>query len=257
MKQLSLDEAVDLVVDGCALGIGGVLLKRKPMGFLAATARAGRRRLTAVTFLGSLDVELLAGAGAIDEFRGGYVGFEHLGFAPAFSAAVAAGSIRYLEYSEFLFVSGLRAAAAGLPFLPSKGGAGSALIQELGLVDVIDPYTGTPVLAIPAISPDVTVIHAEVADRRGNVGRPQSVDFLSDFDVNLARASRSVVVTAERVVDHIDGPAALFAHEVSAVVELPGGARPTALPGHHPVDLATIRSYLADPSPGTLLESIP
>lgn len=256
MNQLPLARALELVPDGATLGIGGVLLKRKPMRFLAALVEAGRADLVAVTFLGSLDVEMLATAGALAEVRSGYVGFEHLGFAPAFSQAVEAGTVRYVEYSELLFVSGLRAAAAGLPFLPSLGGMGSALPGELGLVEITDPYTGAPVLAVPALAPDVSVIHAEVADRHGNVGQAVSVDFLSDFDLILARASKALIVTVERLVDTLEGPAALFAHEVTAVVEVPGGARPTGVPGAYPADLAPIRRYLAAPSASALLGAI-
>jgi glutaconate CoA-transferase subunit A len=248
MKQTSLEAAVDMVPSGSSLGIGGVLLKRKPMSFLKALVQAGRRELTALTFLGSLDIEFLAATGALAEFHGGYVGFEHLGFAPAFQAGVEHGRIEYREYSEFLFVSGLRAAAAGLPFLPSKGGAGSDLVAELGIVEIADPYAGTPVLAVPAIAPEIGVVHAEVADVHGNVGAPDAADFLSDFDVNLARASRRVIVTAERVVDSLERQAKLFSHEVTAVVQVAGGCAPTALPDVYPADIDGISGYLGDPT---------
>ena len=104
-KVISLTDATALVDDGARLAPGGVLLRRKPIAFLAALADAGRRDLCLYSFLASLDVELLVARGAVAEVHAGYVGFEQLGFAPAFGRAVASGEVRAFEYSELLFVS--------------------------------------------------------------------------------------------------------------------------------------------------------
>ena len=248
-KLIPLDEAADLVADGARLGVGGVLLRRKPIGFLSALAAAGRRDLRVYAFLASLDVDLLVARGAVAEVHAGYVGFEQLGFAPAFGRAVASGDVRAFEYSELVFVSGLRASLAGLPFLPTRGARGSDLVSELGLREVTCPYTGEQLIAAPAIRPDVCVIHAEAADEHGNVVAPSTHDFLFDADATLARASASVIVTAERIVPTSDirrGGALLFSYEVDAVVELRSGAWPTALPGLYGADLEAVRAYLAE-----------
>ena len=119
-----LADATGLVDDGARLALGGVLLRRKPIAFLAELADAGRRGLRLYSFLASLDVELLVAAVPVAEVHAGYVGFEQLGFAPAFGRAVASGEVRAYEYSELVFVSGLRASGAGLPFLrPAAPGA--------------------------------------------------------------------------------------------------------------------------------------
>ena len=249
-KLVSVEEALALIPDGTAVGTGGVLLKRKPVAFLSALAAAGRSQLRLFSFLASLDAELLAANGSLSEVHAGYVGFEQLGFAPAYSAAVAAGDIRFIEYTEFLFVAGLRAALAGLPFMPAKGGMGSEVLDRLGFAEITDPYGGESVVAVPALSPEVTVIHAEAADTRGNVLGPAQPDFLSDSDVVLARASGRVIVSCEKVLSEEElradpRPAVLFGYEVDAVIEMPAGALPTAMPGLYEADLAGIRSYLA------------
>ena len=248
-KLATVDDALSLVPDGAALGTGGVLLKRKPIAFLNATAAAGRAGLRLHTFLASLDAELLAVKGVVGEVHGGYVGFEQLGFAAGFEAAVSSGRVRFVEYTEFLFVAGLRAAGAGLPFMPAKGGTGSDVLTDLGFRVIDDPYGGEPVVAVPAMAPDVTVLHAEAADAAGNVLGPARPDFLSDADIALARASRRVVVTCEQVISREalrkdPRPTALYGYEVDAVVEMPGGARPTAMPGHYEADTAGIQRYL-------------
>jgi glutaconate CoA-transferase subunit A len=245
-KLTGLEAAVALVADGARLGIGGVLLRRKPIAFLDALADAGRRDLRVYSFLASLDVELLVRRGAVAEVHAGYVGFEQLGFAPAYSEAVADGSVRAFEYSELLFVGGLRASIAGLPFLPTRGARGSDLVDELGVAEVACPYTGERLLAARALRPDVCVLHAEAADAEGNVLAPSARDFLFDSDQTLARASERVIVTVERIVptETIRGSALLFSHEVDAVVEAPGGAVPTAVPGLYGADLEAVRALI-------------
>ena len=132
---------------------------------------------------------------------------------------------------------------------------GSDLVAELGVEEIACPYTGERLLAAPAIRPDVCVIHAEAADEHGNVLAPSTKDFLFDADANIARAAEAVVVTAERIVPTSDirsGGALLFSYEVTAVVEAPHGAWPTALPGLYGADVAAVRAYLeeagADPA---------
>ncbi len=245
----SLEDALALVPDGALLGLGGALLKRKPVAFLAALVAAGRDRVRAASFLASLDAELLAAHGRLAELHCGYVGFEQLGFAPAVDAATADGSLRRIDYSELLYVGGLRAAIAGLPFLPTRGAMGSQVAADLGVLPVTCPYTGEQLLAARALRPDVAVIHAEAADAEGNVLGPEQADFLFDMDASLARASRCVIVTVERVIERdqivrTNRRTLLFGFEVDAVVVLPGGARPTALPGFYPADVAALARYL-------------
>ncbi len=152
-----------------------------------------------------------------------------------------------------MFVAGLRAAAAGLPFMPAKGGSGSQLLEELEFVEIDDPYGGERVIAVPAMRPDVSILHADAADAGGNVLGPERPDFLSDSDVLLARAADRVIVTCERVVttDELRADSrrvVLYGYEVDAVVSLPDGARPTAMPGHYPADVEAIAAYLGEQS---------
>jgi len=241
-KVVSLQDAVDLVPDGGSIGTGGILMTRKPVALLDAVGQA-RRDLTLWTLLGSVDAELLTLHGALAQSNTIYVGFEQLGFAPAYSKAVADGTIDAREYSELLMLSGLRASLAGLPFLPTRGAQGSDVVPALALREVTCPYTGETLLAAPAIRPDVALIHAEAADVHGNVQGPAHRDFLFDWDANVARASSRVVVSVERIVEEVKD-ALLFAYEVDAVVEAPQGARPTALPGVYAADLERVGAYV-------------
>ena len=235
MRLGSWDDAVALVEDGARVGFSGAVLRGKPVAAATAIARAGRRDLELVTFTGSLEVELLLAAGALRTVVSSYVGLGPHGLARGFSAAVAEGRVDDRELSEWMLVGGLRAAAMGLPFLPTRAAIGSQLAEERGFRTILDPYTGDELLAVPAIHPDVAFVHAWRADDEGNVQFPWPPDHLADVDQLVARAARTVVVSVEEIVTAAVVAAEpertkLFGFEVDLLVEAPGGARPGALP---------------------------
>jgi glutaconate CoA-transferase subunit A len=242
----SLDEALAVVEDGMVVGIGGSPLSRKPLAAVRALAARAPRDLELLTFTGSLDVELLIEAGAVRAVRSSHVSLGEAGRAEAFQAAVLAGEVEDLEESEWMLLGRLRAAAAGMPFLPTSAALGSDLVVARGLREVEDPYTGTRYLAVPALRPDVALIHAWRADADGNVQMPWPPDHLADVDVLLARAARHAIVTVERIVpaEEVTRTAertVLFGFEVGAVVEAPRGAWPTAAPSDYPANVTEVR----------------
>jgi glutaconate CoA-transferase subunit A len=243
----TLADLVAAVADGSTLGLGGSLVSRKPMAAVRAIAEAGRRDLELITFTGSLDVEVLVGAGAVRAVRSSAVSLGPAGAARRFAAGVADATIEDLEESEWMLLGGLRAAAAGLPFMPTRAAQGSDLAVARGVRSVVDPYTNTPVLAIEPLHPDVTIIHAWRADVDGNVQLPWPPDHLWDVDLLLARASRTTMVTVEEVVaTEVLAAAAertvLFSFEVDLIVQAPGGAWPTGSPPGYDVDGAALAS---------------
>ena len=255
---VELEQAVSLVRDGDRVGVGGAVLSRKPMAAVRALAAAGRRQLELVTFAGSLEVEELLAAGALSAVRSSYVGLGPHGPAPLFADAVASDAIADLEESEWMLLGGLRAAAAGMPFLPTRAGLGSDLVSARGLREVVDPYTGTAALAIPALRLDVAILHAWRADVLGHIQAPWPPDHLADVDLLLARSARIVIVTVEELVDveQVVSSArdtVLYPFEVDAVALVSAGAAPTAYPPLYPADETEInklakRDLAATPS---------
>jgi glutaconate CoA-transferase subunit A len=236
-----LEEAIGLVHDGDTVAIGGAVLSRKPMAAVRALAASGRRQLELVTFAGSLEVEHLLAAEALAAVRSSYVGLGPYGPASRFAAAVAAGTIKDLEESEWMLLGRLRAAAAGMPFIVTRAAMGSELVTRRGLREVADPYNGERMLAIPALHPDVAIVHAWRSDPIGNVQMSWPPDHLADVDLLMARAARRVIVTVERLVepDEVIATArdtVLYPFEVDAVVVAENGAAPTALPPFYELD---------------------
>lgn len=244
-----LDEAVAAIADGTVLYLGGAVLNRRPVAVCRALAAAGRRNLEVIAFAGSVDVDVLVEAGCAATVRSCYVGMGRSGFAPNFSRAVKSGTIEDVEYSEWTMVQGIRAAADGLPFLPTRAGEGSEVVAALGMKQVVDPYTGQSFLAVPPLRPDVTVIHAWRASPDGDVQFGWPPEHLWDVDILAARAARFVIVTVDEIVSGAEIAARseltrLFGFEVDLLVHLPGGAWPTACPPVADEDHSAVEAYV-------------
>jgi glutaconate CoA-transferase subunit A len=243
-KVIGLDDAAALVPDGCSIAFGGGgALMRRPMAFARALARRGTRGLRVFHMLGGLETDLLISAGCVASTNCAYVGLLELGQAPNFQRAARDGAIEVNEYSEFMYMAGLRAADMGLPFLPWKTPWGSDLVERLGLATVTDPYSGAELLAVPALDIDIAVIHAERVDEDGYVELPDEPDLIWDYDYLIARVATTTIVCAEEIAPPKD-PArvAVIGREVAHVVEAPNGAWPLGL---HPRYLPD-RTHLLD-----------
>lgn len=150
-------------------------------------------------------------------------------------------------------VAGLRAASYGIPFQPVAGVHGSELARVNGWQTVRDPYgSGTEVYVIPAVHPDVAVIHAAEIDEQGNA-RVYGSPF---WDHPLTRAAKRVLVTAEKLVpsDRLREQPELtlvpgFMVEAAAIV--PGGAWPGSMHPYYGIDYPAVAHYMVD-EPGVL-----
>jgi glutaconate CoA-transferase subunit A len=241
-KWVTLDEAAALLKDGDTLALGGMTLYRRPVAFVRALLqRESRpRALTLVAFTAGYESDLLVGAQMVSRVRTCYFGLEAFGLAPMFTQAATAGDLEVVEETEASLAFGLRAALAGVGFMPGQGWLGTDLLQVRPDVEVIkDPYTGHSVVAFPAITCDLAVIHATVADRHGNAVLQGNLA----VDLELAMVASRTVVTAEEVVDRLPGPVDIAAVAVTAVVEAPRGAWPTSCYPLYPVGGGEILRY--------------
>jgi glutaconate CoA-transferase subunit A len=239
-KVISLSEAAAFVHSGDTLALGGMTLYRRPVAFVRELLRGDACDLTLLCFTASFESDLLIGAGRVRAIRSCYFGLEGFGLAPMYTQAAARGDVRVIEESENSLAFGLRAAMAGMCFMPGPGWIGTDLLKVRPDVKVIDdPYTGQPVAAFPAIACDVVVIHATVADRAGNA---QFGNLAADQE--LATVARTVIITAEEIVDHLDGPVQIPTMAVTGVAHAPRGAWPTSCYPRYPVAGGEILRYL-------------
>lgn len=239
---LNLAEAARLVPDGATLALAGNV-DMSPLELVRELVRQGRRGLRLVLVpSGGLAADLLIGAGAAAAAEFGSLHLGEYGVAPAFKRLVEGGRFRPLDSGCPAVLAGLQAGAQGVPFMPVRGFLGTDYLRVRPEFRVVEnPYNpGEPVVVVPAIRPDVAVIHGFRADPRGNV----LTDATQDAGL-MARASRFTVVTVEEVQERpIDGGAGFIpALYVGAVAAVPGGARPGACPGYYGRDEAEIRAY--------------
>jgi len=248
-KSLVIDEhaASELVRDGMTIAIGGFINSSHPMVLVRQIIRRGIRNLTVVgAASGGLDLDLLVGAGCVRKLVTTYMGGEHYcPVAPMFRVAAQRGEIEIFECDEGMFYCALRAAAQRLPSLPWKAGLGTSFPEINPEIKVYsDPLTGEPVLAVPAIKPDLALIYAAHSDAYGNV---QHVG--TGFgDRAMWRAADRTVVQVERVLPNEEirkNPLATSLYGVDAVVRTPYGSHPFAAPGYYIEDGAHIREYVA------------
>jgi glutaconate CoA-transferase subunit A len=247
-KVTSLDGMVARIEPGSVVAVGGGGLARKPLAACAALALRGVPiELTA--FLGGPDVDMLIGMGVVNRLEFAYVGMDALGLAPNFRQAREKAGLEVVEWTEAMYIAGVEAAARRVPFMPTVSGPGAELMDlpESPFVRFPCPITGTTLTAVPAISPDVLLIHASQADHAGNV-RISGDGFLDPY---LARAAKQVLVTAESIVETLsddisDHETTLSRLWVTAVAEVPGGSGFTSSYPHVPVDYRRGMEYLTN-----------
>src|SRR6478672_4523414 len=126
-KTTTAAQAVSVLEDGMTIGIGGWGSRRKPMTLVQAILDTAVRDLTVVSF-GGPDVGLLCAAGKVRELVFGFVSLDSIPYDPFFAKARQDGAIRAREFDEGMVVTGLRAAAQRLPFLPMRAGIGSDVL---------------------------------------------------------------------------------------------------------------------------------
>jgi glutaconate CoA-transferase subunit A len=245
-KFATIEDALTPICNGCLLvvprEVSGV-----PMEATRALIRRGVRRLHLLALpTSSLQADLLIGAGCVETLETSAVSLGEFGPAPRFSAAITAGTIKMKDATCPALHSALQAAEKGVPFMPLRGLIGSDVLKYRPDWKVVDnPLAeNDPIVLLPAIKPDVALIHAPLADRAGNVwiGRQREL-------VTMAHAAARTIVTVEKVQDAnlLDDPVCAagtlpgFYVETIAVAER--GAWPLGLPDTYPLDAAHMAEY--------------
>jgi len=250
-KLVPLPEAAARVADGALVALGGGLSARLPMALVRQLVRDGRRGLHVIGSAHGLDVDLLAAAGALAVCEESYVGYEQdLGLAPAFRRAAERGEVEVRESCCATVLAQLRAAEMGLPFLPVRGVKGSDLPRlHPEYAEVTCPFTGERLVAVPAVRPDVALLHAPLGDRRGNLHLEQPYV----LDERFASAAAMVVATVDRIGSTrqvAEAGIIVPAHLVAAVAEVPFGAHPTSCYPGYPYDRAHLAGWVAAATAG-------
>jgi glutaconate CoA-transferase, subunit A len=228
-----------------------------PMALARALIRKGVRDLHLVNMpTGGLFADVLIGAGCVATAEGGGVSLGEYGQAPCFVRAVKSGALRPLDTTCPAIYGALQAGEKGIPFMPLRGLIGSDILtyrSDYKVVDnplvppganAADPADRDPVVLIPAIRPDVALVHAPLADGEGNlwIGRDHELRI-------LAHAARRTVATVEAIVDGdfnadpLRAAGLIPALYVDAIALAPRGALPRGMPGLYDEDTEAMTAY--------------
>ena len=219
-----------------------------PMALVRAIIRKGVKDLHILTVpINGLAADMLIGAGCVKTVECAAVSLGEAGPAPRFGAAVESRLIKIIDSTCPAIHTGLQATEKGVPFMPLAGIIGSDLLKYRDDWKVVDDPMGQGngrIVLIPAINPDVAIIHSPLADRDGNVwiGRRREL-------ATIAHAAKTLLVTVEKIQDE-----SLLASEATAAGTLPGfyvtalaraemGAKPLGLVDHYAPDADEIATY--------------
>jgi glutaconate CoA-transferase, subunit A len=229
-KRTTLDDLASRVHDGAVVAVGGGLSSREPMALLRAILRRGVTGLTVVGSAHGVDIDLLSAGGALSRSSESYVGLEQdFGLAPNYRRALESGAVKIDDSCCYTLVQQLRAAIQGLPFMPIRSVRGTSFPSlHPEYRQMVCPFTGEELLLVPAIEPDVALVHAQYGDAKGNLviqGPPVAA-------LLFAKASKAVLATVEEIVPTQKlsefGGVSIPSFYVTALSETPMGAHPTA-----------------------------
>ncbi len=197
-KRMTEKEAIArFVADGDYIGIELYGTVRCPMSLTRALIRSGKKGFD-LAGQGVHEADLLLAAGVIERIDCTYIGQEVYGVSPILRREVESGRIKeVVEWSNGAITWRFKAAAMGLPFLPTYSMLGSDTFNYSAGKVIDDPFTGRPVALLPALTLDVGFIHVSRADIYGNC----QVDGVSGFAAEMARASKKLIVSTEEIVD--------------------------------------------------------
>ena len=201
-KLRSLRDAIALdVQDGMAIAMGCALESLIPFAASHEIIRQQKKNLTLIGPISDMQFDQLIGAGCVRKIIASWIGNVAAGLGHNYRRAAETGipnPIEIEEHSNFTIGLGLQAASMGLPFLPTRTIKGSGFAKAAHVNRVRCPFTGEKLIAVPAIQPDVAILHVQRADREGNA------HVWGNFGVmrEAALAAKKVILTCEEVVDH-------------------------------------------------------
>ena len=240
-KLMSAEEAIRKFVDDGDLVFFGGFGHLYPYALAHEVIRQGKRDLVLCKHSPEIIGDQLVGAGCVRKLIVSWFGNPGVGSAHAFRRAVEKGIPREVEleeYTHFALTAMLRAGAMNIPFIPTRSIIGSDLTKYNEKIKLMKcPFTGELLCLLPALKPDVALIHAQRADELGNV---QVWGIIGDIKEG-AFASKRVIVSVEEIVPReaiLRDPnrTVIPSFKVDAIVEEPWGAHPSYAQGYYDRD---------------------
>jgi glutaconate CoA-transferase, subunit A len=247
-KLMTVGEAVERFVhDGDYLATGGFGGVRIATAALHEIVRRRRQNLGFSGHTTTHDFQILAAGRCFDRVDAAYiVGLEMRGLSPGARRYMESGKVRVTEWSNATLGWRYKAAAMGLPFLPARTLLSTDTLKQSACKVIQCPFTGQILVAVPALFPDVSILHVHRADIYGNA----QVDGISVADWDLARASKRLIITTERIVETQEirqdpGKTLVPYWLTDAVCHVPFGSYPGNMPYQYMSDEEHLAQWMA------------
>ena len=194
---------------------------------------------------GGMDIDLLVASGLVKRVDCIYIGHEVFGLSNAYRRRAQGGELEIAEWTNAALAWRFKAAAMGIPYMPSRTMLGTDTFKRSGAKSAPCPFTGNELCLLPALSPDVGVIHVHRCDKYGN----SVIDGTSGMAGELARASKKLIISTEKLVPEASirkqPERTLIPHYlVDAVVVAKYGAHPGEMCYEYSMDRPRVQEYL-------------
>jgi len=240
------DAVAEFIHDGDYVASGGFGSNRISAILLHEIVRQRRKNLGVAGHTMTHDFQILCAGECISRCDAAYiVGLEARGLSPNARRQIQDGRIQLCEWTNASLAWRLRAAAMGISFIPCRVMLGTDTFAHSAAVEIECPFTGQKYAALPALYPDVAIIHVHRADPMGNC----QIDGIEIADVELAQAAKHVLISAEEIISedvirNDPGRTRIPATVVDAVIEAPYGSYPGNMPGRYFADEAHLHRWL-------------
>jgi glutaconate CoA-transferase subunit A len=248
-KLLPLDEAIQRYVpDGASVAIGCALEPLIPFAAGHEIIRQGKRDLTLIGPISDILFDELIGAGCVSAVKAAWAGNVSEGLGYNYRRAAEKGQPHPLtieDHSNYSIGLALLAAALGVPYIPMRSLLGSDIARDHpAMRPMSSPFGGEPTLLVPALQPDVAILHVQRADRSGRAHVWGGLGICEE----AALAAKGVIYTAEEIVAPeviLSDPNRVLAPAMKtlAVAHVPGGAHPSPVQGYYNRDHASFAEY--------------
>ena len=242
------DAIAAFVPDGASVCMGAALEAAIPFAAGHELMRQRRRDLELIGPISDMLFDQLVAAGSVRKITAAWVGNVSAGLGHAYRRAVETGVPRAIDvedHSNLTMALALQAGAIGAPYIPTRSLLGTGLLESNPRLRVADdPFSNRPVVLVPALTPDVAIVHVQRADEAGHAHTWGTLGITRE----AVRAARRVIVVAEEIRprgDLLADPNLVLVppFQVAAVVHEPFGAYPSPLQGHYGRDHDFFHAY--------------
>jgi|TARA_Y100000310_G_scaffold167546_2_gene167384 glutaconate CoA-transferase subunit A len=241
MKQIQLTDIDKVIKSDSIIAIGGFTINRKPISIIKEIAKSNIEKIHIYTLAGALDVDLLVEKLKVKKISAAYVGYEGLGFSKIVRKAVECKDLIFEDLTEILYYLRLKAGAIGVPFIPTESIINSDIFKiNSACKKIKDPFTKKVLCGVKAINPDFCIIHAQKADKFGNI----LINEPNFSEKEMAQASKIRIFSVEEIGELEPNEITISSKFVDYIIVAKKGAYPSGCKDHYAPNIKEILKHI-------------